>query len=59
MNSAKGVSSAKMSRWLKSIHGAEPITAIVNGEPMFENKESFFELENIDISVILTYRADV
>ena len=55
MNSAKGVSSAKMSRWLKSIHGAEPIIAMVIEEPMFVNNESFFELENIDIPVILTY----
>ena len=59
MNSAKGVSNAKISRWLKSIHGAEPIIAMVNGEPMFENNDSFFELANNDIFVILTYRADV
>ena len=59
VNSASGVSSAKMSRWLKSIHGAEPIIAMVNGDPIFVNNDSFFELANIDISVILTYRADV
>jgi hypothetical protein len=58
VNIVRGVKSAKISRWLKSNHGVEPIIVIVNIEPIFVNIESFFECENIDISTILTYRAD-